>query len=224
MKKVVLALLIIGCIAAGGLYYWMGTKEDKVPPVISFSDELVLYREGEDTSLLLKGVTAEDDIDGDVSDTILIESILPMKNQTTATVMYYAKDKSNNIAQASRRVEYRPKDGADWIDYEPETEAETESEGEEESEEDEFDSLPAENPRIYLTTDHDTVKAGENYSLLSFVKDITDDEDGPDWLYHQIHIEGMHDINGPGTYELYYSVVDRQDHMSNRAKLTLTIE
>ncbi len=226
MKKVVLTLLIIGCIAAGGLYYWMGTKEDKVSPVISFSDELVLYREGEDTSLLLKGVTAEDDTDGDVSDTILVESILPMKNQTTATVMYYAKDKSNNIGQASRRVEYRPKDGADWLDYEPEAELEeeTEKETESETENDELASLPAENPRIYLTTDQYTVKAGENYSLLSFVKDIKDDEDGPDWLYHQIHIAGMHDINGPGTYELYYSVVDRQDHMSNRAKLTLTIE
>lgn len=221
MKKVVLALLIAGCIAAGGLYYWMGMQEDTVPPVISFSDELVLYREGDDMELLLKGVTAQDDVDGDVTDSVVVESVLPMKNQTSATAIYYAKDKSNNIGQASRRIEYRPADGADWLDYEPETESQTEQT---EAQTDEFAQLPPENPRIYLTTDHYTVKAGEDYSLLSFVKDITDDEDGPDWLYYQIHIAGMHGINGPGTYELYYSVVDRDDNMSNRAKLTLTIE
>lgn len=220
MKKVVLTLLILGCIGAGGLYYWMGTKEDHVPPVISFSDELVLYREGEDESVLLKGVTAQDDVDGDMSETLVVESVLPMKNQTSATVIYYAKDKSNNIGEASRRIEYRPKDGADWLDYEPESEAETEAETEDEQ----LAELPPENPRIYLTTDAYTVKPGEDYSLLSFVKDITDDEDGPDWLYHQIHIAGMYDINGPGTYELYYSVVDRDNNMSNSAKLTLTIE
>lgn len=222
MKKGILALLMIGCIAAGGLYYWMGTKEDKVPPVISFSDELVLYREGEDMEMLLQGVTAEDEVDGDVTDSVVVESVLPMKSQTSATVIYYAKDKSNNISQASRRVEYRPADGADWLDYEPETEGMTE---EAETETDaELANLPPENPRIYLTTDSYTVKAGADYSLLSFVKEITDDEDGPDWLYRQIHIAGMYEINGPGTYELFYTVVDRDDHMSNRAKLTLTIE
>jgi hypothetical protein len=56
------------------------------------------------------------------------------------------------------------------------------------------------------------------------VKEITDDQDGPDWLYYQIHIDGMNDINGPGVYELYYTVVDREYNQSNRAKLTLTIE
>lgn len=223
MKKVVLALLIIGCVAAGGLYYWMGSQEDKEPPTISFSDELVLYREGEDTDLLLKGVTAVDEVDGDVSDTLVVESVLPMKNQTTATVIYYAKDKSNNIVNASRRIEYRPENGADWLDYEVETESEDQSEADN-TEDAELAALPPENPRIYLTTDKYTVKTGESYSLLSFVKDITDDVDGPDWLYHQIHIAGMHDINGPGTYELFYTVVDRNNNQSNRAKLTLTIE
>lgn len=225
MKKVILALLILGCIGAGGLYYWMGTQEDRTAPAISFSDELILYREGEDQELLLKGVTAQDDMDGDVSDTLMVQSVLPMKNQTSATVIYCAKDRSNNIGTASRQIEYRAADGADWLDYELETEAETAVDTETESEtEVEIAGLSPESPRIYLTTDQYTVKPGEDYSLLSFVKDITDDQDGPDWLYYQIHIAGMHDINGPGTYELYYSVVDRDNNMSNRAKLTLTIE
>ncbi len=226
MKKVILALLILGCIGAGGLYYWMGTQEDRTAPVISFSDELILYREGEEQKLLLKGVTAQDDTDGDVSDTLMVQSVLPMKNQTSATVIYCAKDRSNNIGTASRQIEYRAADGADWLDYELETEtqASAETEKEKETENEEAASLAPGNPRIYLTTDQYTVKPGETYSLLSFVKDIRDDQDGPDWLYHQIHIAGMHDINGPGTYELYYSVVDRENNMSNRAKLTLTIE
>ena len=60
--------------------------------------------------------------------------------------------------------------------------------------------------------------------IVSLIKNITDDVDGPDWLYTQIHIDGMHDISGPGVYELYYSVVDRDGNFSNRAKLMLTVQ
>lgn len=225
MKKLIVVLLLMLCAGAAGVNYWLDQNRDSTPPVITIPDGAeLIYQEGEDTDVLLEGVTAIDEKDGDVSDTLVIESILPMQNESKATVLYYAKDKSNNVAQASRTVEYRPEGGIAWMTEPAEEDSEQESESEELAETDDMKNLPKDYPRIYLTTDKVTVKNGEDYNLLSYVKDITDDEDGPDWLYYQIHIDGMHDINGPGTYELYYTVVDRQYHTSNRAKLTLTIE
>ncbi len=228
MRKVVAVLLAILCIALGGVYYWLNKQEDKVAPVITFPDGAeLIYQENGDTAILLEGVKAEDDVDGDVSNTLVVESVLPMQNGVQATVLYYAKDKSNNVAKATRVVEYRPMDGIAWMS-EPETEAASEKGAEAESETsgttEEITDLPESHPRIYLTTDKVTVKQGEDYNLLSYVKDITDDKDGPDWLYYQIHIAGMNNINGPGVYELVYTVIDREYNMSNEAKLILTVE
>ena len=229
MKKVVVVLLALSSILLGGLFYWMSGKDDTTAPVITFPDETIVYEEGADTGQLLEGVKAVDEVDGDVSSSLVVESVIPMQNGTSATVLYYAKDKSNNVAKSSRIIDYQPAEGFLWM---VETETETEAPGEiEETEEteaieeaEEIADLPPGCPRITLTTNRDTVKSGESYNLLAYVKDITDDVDGPDWLYSQIHIQGMYDISGPGVYELIYTVVDREDNMSNEAKLTLTIE
>lgn len=234
MKKIIAALLAVLCVMAGGLLYWINKQEDDVPPQIDFpTGAELIYQEGGDYDILYQGVTAMDDVDGDVSDTLVVESVLPMKDESKATVLYCAKDKSNNVAKATRIVEYRPEGGIAWMvgaDLLAEKEAaESEDQPQEETGDlgegyEDIKDLPADYPRIYLTTNKVTVKYGEEYNLLSYVKDITDDKDGPDWLYYQIHIAGMADINGPGTYELYYSVIDRDYNTSNKAKLTLVIE
>lgn len=222
MKKVITVLLILMCAILGGFLYLTSKKEDKVAPVISFPEETVVYEEGTDTAILLEGVRVYDEVDGNVTDTLVVESIIPMDNNQEATVLYYAKDKSNNIAKASRIVTYKKEDVQPW-ETEPQSEPETAQTEETESETVEETSADG-SPHITLTTDKVTISSGESYDLLSYVKNITDDQDGADWLYRQIHIDGMHDISGPGVYELYYTVIDRDGNMSNRAKLTLTIK
>lgn len=220
MRKVVLVLLALMSILLGGLFYWMSGKDDATAPVITFPDETIVYEEGTDTGILLEGVKAVDEVDGDVSSSLVVESVIPMQDGTSATVLYYAKDKSNNVAKTSRIVDYQSAEGFLWL---AEAESETEVQGETEETEDMAD-LPPGSPRITLTASRVTIKSGESYNLLSYVKDITDDVDGPDWLYSQIHIQGMYDISGPGVYELIYTVIDRENNMSNEAKLILTIE
>ncbi|MDO4344964.1 MAG: hypothetical protein Q4C50_09200 [Eubacteriales bacterium] len=222
MRKIIAVFLMILCVALGALLYWTGKDDDRNPPVISFSEEELQYEQGEDTAKLLKDVTAQDDVDGDVSDTLVVESVIPIEGEQKATVLYYAKDESNNVAKARRIVSYIPGDGILWqAEAESETQEAADSEGTTETEE--AENLSSGSPRMVLTTNKATVKDGE-YNLLSYVKEITDDKDGADWLYYQIQIEGRHDISGPGTYELYYFVYDRDGNCSNRAKLTLTIE
>ena len=55
------------------LFLYLG--KDRTPPVISFGENPVSYEEGMDEELLLQGVTAVDEKDGDVSDSLLVEKI-----------------------------------------------------------------------------------------------------------------------------------------------------
>ena len=60
---------------------------------------------------LLRGMTATDARDGDVTDTLVIETISDFVSENTRTVTYAAFDKDNNVTKATRSLIY--------TDYEP---------------------------------------------------------------------------------------------------------
>ena len=71
------------------LFLYLG--KDRTAPVISFGENLASYEEGMDEELLLQGVTAMDDKDGDVSDSLLVEKIAGT-NGKEVIVTYVARD------------------------------------------------------------------------------------------------------------------------------------
>nr|WP_308626183.1 hypothetical protein [uncultured Eisenbergiella sp.] len=81
------------------LFLYLG--KDRTAPVISFGENLAGYEEGMDEALLLQGVTAADDRDGDVSDSLLVEKIAGT-NGKEVIVTYVARDSANNVGKASR--------------------------------------------------------------------------------------------------------------------------
>ena len=81
------------------LFLYLG--KDRTPPVISFGENPVSYEEGMDEELLLQGVTAVDEKDGDVSDSLLVEKIAGT-NGKEVIVTYVARDSANNVGKASR--------------------------------------------------------------------------------------------------------------------------
>lgn len=56
--------------------------------------------------VLLQGVTAKDDTDGDVTASLVVESVRLMDAEGNATVSYAAFDRAGNVAKASRPVQY----------------------------------------------------------------------------------------------------------------------
>ena len=96
------AVLLIGVV----VYTFINTDHDG--PVISIPTEDILYKETEDTAPLLAGVTAIDHVEGDVTDTVIIENIIALSNETEAKVIYAAKDSHNNITKADRIIQYEP--------------------------------------------------------------------------------------------------------------------
>lgn len=105
MKKIGIFLVVI-CIALGALLYQFRYNSDRKCPEIFVNSE-VIYDETVTEAQLLEGVVAIDDKDEDVSDTLAVESVYRISD-SEATVIYVAKDKSNNIAKLSYTLKANP--------------------------------------------------------------------------------------------------------------------
>lgn len=92
-------------IAASAFLY---IKLDRTAPTISFADDdnKLVYTESMKEDELLEGVSAADDVDGDVTDSVLIEKISETADGNVI-VTYVALDSSNNVAKRSRVYEKR---------------------------------------------------------------------------------------------------------------------
>lgn len=251
MKKGILAGLIVLWLALfAGTAAVMVTSDRKGPEIAVPSGADVTYEEGSDTALLLEGVTATDDRDGDVTDSVVIENIFPNDDRTGASVIYAAKDSHNNVTKVTRRVNYKA--AGDVTAPEENTEAEgsdaapaenAEAEGsdaapaaEEAQQNDtegvknetnakmEIEALPSESPRMYLNTYETTVKAGSELDKISYIKEITDDADSQETLFTDIQVDGEVDTATQGDYTLTYHVTDSNGNQSNMAVLTVHVQ
>ncbi len=242
MKKGLVAMLFLACAAllAGNVVVYIG--EDRNGPEISVPQEEITYVAGTDTSALLNGVTAQDDRDGDVTDTVTIESIIPNANQTGASVVYVAKDSKNNVTKETRTILYSTdanqaaaQAAAEQVAADQaaaEQAAQGDAAGESAQTTDDgaaqneaaIAALSAESPRFYLTQYSVELERGAELNELSYVQDISDDEDSRDELYQGIRISGEVDTNTPGEYTLEYHVVDSDGNNSNVAQLRVTVK
>lgn len=251
MKKGILAGLIVLCLALfAGTAAVMVTGDRKGPEIAVPSGADVTYEEGSDTALLLEGVTATDDRDGDVTDSVIIENIFPNDDRTGASVIYAAKDSHNNVTKVTRRVNYKAAGDAtapeentetDGSDAAPAENAEAEGSdaapaAEEAQQNDtegvkneanakmEIEALPSKSPRMYLNTYETTVKAGSELDKISYIKEITDDADSQKTLFAEIQVDGEVDTATPGDYTLTYHVTDSNGNQSNMAVLTVHVQ
>lgn len=106
MKKAGIGLVFVACLLLLAATVHIFVSEDRTAPVIKFEDTRISYGENDDIDVLTEGVNAIDDQDGDVSDTLIIDGIYVNDDGTTAKVIYAARDKQNNIAKASREIDY----------------------------------------------------------------------------------------------------------------------
>ena len=77
MKKGITAILILVCLLLGAATVVLRLTDDSTPPEIHFQENQVTYTEGGAYDALLEGVTATDNRDGDVTDTLVVERVYP---------------------------------------------------------------------------------------------------------------------------------------------------
>lgn len=243
--KVTMTLLVISLFLMG-ICIISFVSMDTTAPVITLPDADITYSAGTDQNILLQGVTAYDEEDGDLSDKVRIYDIAVLEDGARAQVIYAVYDESYNLGKASCVVNYVPpvkenvteaetdientEDTTEEkteekkdTEEEPVNDSEEEDTEEEDTEEEDTEDEVSETPVIRLTNSKVNVAKGGSFNSLSYVASVTDDEDSREYLYRNIHIDGDYNLNQDGEYVLTYYCMDSDGNTSNKAKLTLVV-
>ena len=233
-QEKLVAVLIAGCLILGGAALVVRGSQDRQAPVIKVKKADLTYQEGKGYGELLKGVSAEDNRDGDLTDEVFVDRVVQIKDGK-AIVYYGVMDKAKNVGTAKRTVNY-VEDGTAQTDVHPKTE-DTAAENAEQTQDasaaqndsakanENNDLTPVgEAPVIALTTDQVTIAAGTEFDLMSVVKGVADGSDDADSLSTRMCVDGQYDVNTPGSYLLHYYVIDADGNTSEVKTLTLNVQ
>lgn len=234
-----------GCIAVAAVGFLATAGKDHTAPVITVEKNgKIHYTEGEAYDKLLKDVKAEDNRDGDLTDQVFVDKIIPVSKKK-AVVYYGVMDHANNVGTAKRTISYTAAnadaeenvaadentssedaqqadaDGTDSKKKDAQTEEQTE-----EKETAQEDTLQAdgEKPVITLAEQAKTIARGTSFSPLAEVTEAVDDKDDRDTLFKSLHIDGEYNVNKAGTYTLQYYVQDSDGNTSDPIAFTLTVQ
>ena len=85
----------------------MRVGKDTEGPVFSMETDSVEVSVKDDESALLKGITAFDSKEGDVTASIIVESISPFMEERCRYVKYAVADSNNNVTHSRRKIIYK---------------------------------------------------------------------------------------------------------------------
>ena len=106
-QRTVIVLFVIVTLLFAGMLVYENYMVDDVAPVIRCGEDKILVSVTDGDEVLLEGVTATDNVDGDLSGEVMVKSVSPLIDTNTAKVTYFVFDSSDNVATASRMVQYR---------------------------------------------------------------------------------------------------------------------
>lgn len=109
MRRVQILSIIVFVLAAGFFCFyrfWNSGMSDSNAPVIAMDAGSIEVSCDASDEELLAGVTASDKKDGDVTDSLMIESLSDFTDTGKRTMTVVAFDSDNNVASATREVVY----------------------------------------------------------------------------------------------------------------------
>lgn len=101
-SKVIGIILVVLNIALAVVCIILSAGQDKTKPVFDFQAAEVVYRTGMDEEKLKEGITARDNVDGDITDRIVVEKIVTDPAENTAVVFFAVSDRAGNVAKCSK--------------------------------------------------------------------------------------------------------------------------
>jgi len=104
---VILTIVAVVLLAACVIVY---VAEDRKKPVIEIAEMNIAYTEGDDYDSLLVGVTAYDNGTVDLTDEVRIYSVAVTESGNKAVVTYAVYDDNDNLAKATRTIQYKRQD------------------------------------------------------------------------------------------------------------------
>ncbi len=107
LRLSVTVIFVIVSIVFVGFYVNEKINTDNTIPKITIENELLDVDFNADTDDFLRGVTAFDGKDGDITDKIIVESISKFVADGICKVKYAVCDSNNNVATATRKIRYK---------------------------------------------------------------------------------------------------------------------
>lgn len=99
-------MFMLSAISFAGYYGYEASRNDIVGPVIEFAGDEITVGVEVTNEELLKNVTAYDEKDGDVTDTLLIEAVSNFIGPGQRLITYAAFDSGGNVTKKERKLIY----------------------------------------------------------------------------------------------------------------------
>lgn len=106
IQVILVAVFVITAIAAGALAVWKYTHDDISAPVFTSDYDLLVVSAKASDEQLCAGLHAYDNMDGDITDRIMVKSVSPLVNTTDAVITYLVFDSASNAATYARTIRY----------------------------------------------------------------------------------------------------------------------
>lgn len=107
IKIIVSLLFVILTVASAAVFIGEKVNTDKTIPQIKIEEDIIEVSLKATDEELLKGVTAYDEKDKDLTDRIIVESISKFTEKGVCKVTYAVCDSDNNVSKAIRKIRYK---------------------------------------------------------------------------------------------------------------------
>ncbi len=106
LRIVIIILFVAVGVVFGGMYIENVIMADKTIPVITIDSDILEVSLDAGDEEFLKGVTAYDEKDKDITDRVIVESVSNFIDQGVCKVTYAVCDNDNHVAKKSRKIKY----------------------------------------------------------------------------------------------------------------------
>lgn len=107
LRLIVAALFVVTTIVFTVFYIKEKATTDNTIPVIKVDGEMIDVSFDATDEELLKGVTAYDEKDKDLTDRVIVESVSKFLDDGICRVTYAVCDNDNNVSNATRKIRYK---------------------------------------------------------------------------------------------------------------------
>ena len=237
-KNLACLLLLATILLLSLTVYVVLSKRDGEAPTIECDREALFLSASEiesvlnkDYRCLLKGITAVDNKDGDVTSKVIVYSTDVHGDDSYIVVNYRVLDSAGNVAKY-RRLAYikSPAEIHEIVlekiaDYAgTDVEQIKELMGEEESESENNSANADTGVPVLLMETEVTLARNEDFNPAAYVIALSDDMDSREYLINHAHMEGIVDSYTPGLYTVTFYVTDSDGNNSDSVTMNVTVE
>ncbi len=106
LRRISILIFVISIVVFGLFWYREKIQKDQTGPEFQGERETLVISVKDDDTALLKGITAFDAKDGDVTDSIIVEAISPFTGTGRRIIDYVAFDSDNHVTHTKRDLVY----------------------------------------------------------------------------------------------------------------------